>query len=174
MDRDADFTGFVVARSARLVHIAHMLCGDRALAEDIVQTALERAYLRWDRIEQQDPFGYVRRAVVNEHLNWRRRRPWREQAVGGTAELEAGSPHRPVGDHAAGVQYDAVLAAALARLTRRERAVMVLRYVEDLTETQTAQVLGVALGTVKSTASRALTKLRSSPELAEIYVGGPA
>ena len=174
MDRDADFTGFVVARSARLVHIAHMLCGDRTLAEDIVQAALERAYLRWDRIEQQDPFGYVRRAVVNEHLNWRRRRLWREQPVGGTAELEAGTPDRPAGDQLAGVRFDTTLAVALSRLSRRERAVMVLRYVEDLTEVQTANVLGLPLGTVKSTNARALTKLRRSPELADIYVGGPA
>ena len=173
MDRDADFTGFVVARSARLVHLAQMLCGDRVLAEDMVQSALERVYLRWDRIELDDPFGYVRRAVVNEHLNWRRRRLWRERAVGGTAELEEGS-RGTVADHADDIQRDATVAAALARLTRRERAVVVLRHVEDLTETQTAQVLGMALGTVKSTNARALDKLRRSPELTDIYVGGPA
>ena len=176
MDRDPDVTAFVVARSARLVHLAHMLCGDRGLAEDLVQTALERAYLRWDRIELGDPFGYVRKAVVNEHLSWRRRRPWRERAVGGPAELEAGITDRAINhteDHAPGIDRDTALAAALARLTRRERATVVLRYVEDLTETQTAQALGVATGTVKSTTARALDKLRRAPEIADIYVGGP-
>ncbi len=77
MDRDADFTEFVVAWSARLVHIAHMLCGDRDLAEDMVQSALERAYLRWDRIEFGDLFGHVRRAVVNHQAD----PPPRDRAV---------------------------------------------------------------------------------------------
>lgn len=173
MDRDPDFTAFVAARSARLVHIAHMLCGDHALAEDLVQTALERAYLRWDRIELGDPFGYVRKVVVNEHLSWRRRRPWRERAVGGAAELDDGTAER-VEDHGPGIDRGSVLATALAGLTRRERATVVLRYVEDLSEAQTAEILGVAVGTVKSTAARALDKLRRSPHLADIYIGGPA
>ena len=171
MDRDRDFTAFVVARSARLVHIAHMLCGDRALAEDLVQTALERVYPRWERIEHGDPFGYVRKAVVNEHLSWRRRRPWRERAVGAATDVDARSAGR-TRDHGPDIDREAAVVAALSRLTRRERAIVVLRYVEDLTETQTAQVLGVALGTVKSTNARALDKLRRSPDLADIYVGG--
>jgi RNA polymerase sigma-70 factor (sigma-E family) len=173
MDRDQDFTAFVLARSARLLHIAQMLCGDRGLAEDLVQTALEKAYLRWDRIELGDPFGYVRQAVVNQHLSWRRRKPWRERSIGGPGEIEAGVTVY-VADHAPGVQHQAAMAAALRTLTRRERAMVVLRYVEDLTEAQTAQVLGVAVGTVKSTTARALGKLRRSPELADIYVGGRA
>jgi DNA-directed RNA polymerase specialized sigma24 family protein len=65
-----------------------MLCGDAESAEDLVQTALEKAYLRWDRIELEDPFAYVRQAVVNQHLSWLRRRPWREWAGGSAAELE--------------------------------------------------------------------------------------
>lgn len=173
MNRDPDFTAFVAARSARLVHIAHMLCGDHALAEDLVQTALERAYLRWDRIELGDPFGYVRKAVVNEHLSWRRRRPWRERAIGGSAELDSGVSER-VEDHGPGVDLGSMLAAALAGLTRRERATVVLRFVEDLSEQQTAEVLGVAVGTVKSTNARALDKLRRSSHLTDLYIGGPA
>ena len=86
--RDEDFTAFVLARSARLVHIARMLCGDPVLAEDLVQTALEKAYLRWERIELGDPFGYVRQAVVNQHLSWVRRRPWRERPSGDAAEVD--------------------------------------------------------------------------------------
>ncbi|MEV6287073.1 SigE family RNA polymerase sigma factor [Kribbella sp. NPDC051770] len=166
--RDEDFTAFVLARSARLVHIARMLCGDPALAEDLVQTALEKAYLRWDRIELGDPFGYVRQAVVNQHLSWARRRPWRERPSGHAAELEQQLDlrgGRSVSDPAVAVDRRIALAGALATLTARERAVVVLRYVEDLTEAQTAATLGVAVGTVKSATNRALQKLRATPQL---------
>jgi RNA polymerase sigma-70 factor (sigma-E family) len=174
--RDDDFTAFVLARSARLVHFARMLCGDAGLAEDLVQTALEKAYLRWDRIELADPFGYVRRAVVNQHLSWVRRRPWRERPSGDAAELElfAGDPTGfgvPVADPSSAVERRLAVGAALSTLTRRERAVVVLRYVEDLTEQQTAALLGVAVGTVKSANARALAKLRAAPELSGSYVG---
>jgi RNA polymerase sigma-70 factor (sigma-E family) len=170
-ERDEDFTAFVVARSARLVHIARMLCGDAGLAEDIAQSALEKAYLKWDRIEMRDPFGYVRQVVVNEHLSRLRRRPWREQPAGGSAEIDL-ETRRPayVADPAVSARTD--LLVALGKLTARERTVVVLRYVEDLTYEQTAEVLGIAAGTVKSTAARALAKLRESPELAGIDVGG--
>ena len=168
--RDEDFTAFVLARSARLVHIARMLCGDAALAEDLVQTALEKAYLRWDRIELGDPFGYVRQAVVNQHLSWVRRRPWRERPSGHAAELDQ-SLGSYVVDPGAAVDRKLAIAGALRVLTRRERAVVVLRYIEDLTEAQTAATLGVAVGTVKSANSRALQKLRAAPELSGSYVG---
>jgi RNA polymerase sigma-70 factor (sigma-E family) len=171
--RDEDFTAFVVARSGRLVHIARMLCGDAALAEDLVQTSLEKAYLRWDRIEMGDPFGYVRQAVVNQHLSWVRRRPWRERPSGSATELDL-ALNRSVADPAGGVERRLVLTAALGTLTRRERAVIVLRYVEDLTEAQTAAILGVAVGTIKSANSRALQKLRAVPELSACYVEGKA
>lgn len=167
--RDEDFTAFVFARSARLVHIARMLCGDAGLAEDLVQTALEKAYLRWDRIELGDPFAYVRQAVVNQHLSWLRRRPWRERPIGTTTDLEFG-PIAQVADPALGVQRRVALTSALNQLTRRERATVVLRFVEDLSEAETAAILGVAVGTVKSTTSRALAKLRATPELADLYV----
>ncbi|GAB3814685.1 SigE family RNA polymerase sigma factor [Kribbella italica] len=166
--RDEDFTAFVLARSARLVHIARMLCGDPALAEDLVQTALEKAYLRWDRIELGDPFGYVRQAVVNQHISWARRRLWRERPSGHAAELDQHLDDRlgrTVADPAADVDRRMALSAALATLTARERAVVVLRYVEDLTEVQTAATLGVAVGTVKSVNNRALQKLRATPHL---------
>jgi RNA polymerase sigma-70 factor (sigma-E family) len=168
--RDDDFTGFVLARSARLVHFARMLCGDAGLAEDLVQNALEKAYLRWDRIEMADPFAYVRQAVVNQHLSWVRRRPWRERPSGGATELDLFLG--PVVDDPSGAVNRRVgLGAALATLSRRERAVVVLRYVEDLTERETAEVLGVAVGTVKSANARALAKLRVAPELSGVPVG---
>lgn len=164
--RDDDFTAFVLARSARLVHFARVLCGDAGLAEDLVQTALEKAYLRWDRIEMADPFAYVRQAVVNQHLSWVRRRPWRERPVGDPAELDL-LLEADV-DPSGGVHRRVAVGAALATLSRRERAVVVLRYVEDLTERETAAVLGVAIGTVKSTNARALDKLRAAPELSGV------
>ncbi|TDW18535.1 SigE family RNA polymerase sigma factor [Kribbella kalugense] len=168
--RDDDFTGFVLARSARLVHFARMLCGDAGLAEDLVQNALEKAYLRWDRIEMADPFAYVRQAVVNQHLSWVRRRPWRERPSGGATELDLFLG--PVVDDPSGAVSRRVgLGAALATLSRRERAVVALRYVEDLTERETAEVLGVAVGTVKSANARALAKLRVAPELSGVPVG---
>ncbi|MEU8222563.1 SigE family RNA polymerase sigma factor [Kribbella sp. NPDC048915] len=164
--RDDDFTAFVLARSARLVHFARMLCGDAGLAEDLVQTALEKAYLRWDRIEMADPFAYVRQAVVNQHLSWVRRRPWRERPSGDAVELDL--LLEAEADQSGAVQRRVAIGAALATLSRRERAVVVLRYVEDLTERETAAVLGVAVGTVKSANARALDKLRAAPELSGV------
>jgi RNA polymerase sigma-70 factor (sigma-E family) len=164
--RDDDFTAFVLARSARLVHFARVLCGDAGLAEDLVQTALEKAYLRWDRIEMADPFAYVRQAVVNQHLSWVRRRPWRERPSGDAAELDL--LLEAAVDPSGGVHRRVAVGAALATLSRRERAVVVLRYVEDLTERETAAVLGVAIGTVKSANARALDKLRAAPELSGV------
>ncbi|MFC9687343.1 SigE family RNA polymerase sigma factor [Kribbella sp. NPDC056951] len=168
MSRDDDFTAFVLARSGRLVHFARMLCGDATLAEDLVQNALEKAYLRWDRIELADPFAYVRQAVVNQHLSWVRRRPWRERPSGATAELDLLFVDTPVSDQSGAVDRRVTVGAALATLSRRERTIVVLRYVEDLTERETAAVLGIALGTVKSANARALDKLRAAPELSGV------
>lgn len=168
MSRDDDFTAFVLARSGRLVHFARMLCGDAALAEDLVQNALEKAYLRWDRIELADPFAYVRQAVVNQHLSWVRRRPWRERPSGAAAELDLLFLDTPVADQSGAIDRRVTVGAALATLSRRERAIVVLRYVEDLTERETAAVLGIAVGTVKSANARALDKLRSAPELSGV------
>jgi len=168
MSRDDDFTAFVLARSGRLVHFARMLCGDAGLAEDLVQNALEKAYLRWERIELADPFAYVRQAVVNQHLSWVRRRPWRERPSGAAAELDLLFVDTPVADESGAVDRRVTVGAALATLSRRERAIVVLRYVEDLTERETAAVLGIAVGTVKSANARALEKLRSAPELSGV------
>ena len=160
--RDEDgFAEFAVAGARRLRHAARLLTGDDARAEDLLQTALVRAYLRWDGIRADDPTAYVRRVLYSVHLDWWRRR-WRHEYA--TAEL----PEQPVpGDHAAESAERLRLRAALARLTRRERAVVVLRFYEDLSERETAETLGIAVGTVKSTCARALAKLRVSPQLAD-------
>lgn len=151
------FEDFVAAASSRLFTTALVVCGhQRAEAEDLLQSVLERAYRRWARIcRDGDPERYVRRMLINASVDrWRRirRRP----------ELLVRSPAggQVVADQAATVADRDVLLRALATLPVRQRAVIVLRYLEDLSEAQTAAVLGCSAGTVKSQTSRALTRLR--------------
>ncbi|WP_063783343.1 SigE family RNA polymerase sigma factor [Streptomyces sp. XY431] len=166
---DAEFSAFVVGIGPRLIRLAELLTGDPHRAGDIVQSALERAYLHWPRItaNADDPTAYVRRIVVNQHRDWWRRLRNRELPTDR-------APDRPVpADFAEQQAQRALLHQALAALTRRERAVVVLRYYGDLSEAETAAELGIAPGTVKSTLHRALSKLRARPELAD-RTGGPA
>ena len=144
------FDAFARARMRELLRFAHVLTGDPHRAADLVQDALEKTLLSWDRIiRKDDPEGYVRRAIVNRHVSvWRRTR--RERLV-------ADTPDRP---HEGARPHDDELWAALATLPPRQRAVLVLRYYEDLSEADTAAVLGCSVGTVKSQAFRALAKLR--------------
>jgi RNA polymerase sigma-70 factor (sigma-E family) len=146
----AAFDSFARARTPALVRFATALCGDPHLAADLVQDALEKTGMAWGRVRRQDdPEGYVRRAIVHRHTSvWRKLR--RER-------LSAALPERAAN---AATTHDAVLWAQLAALPPRQRAVLVLRFYEDLTEAQTAAVLGVAVGTVKSQTSKALATLR--------------
>lgn len=160
--RDEEFTAFVAGSSPRLLHIARLVTGDPHRAEDLVQAALLGAYRRWDAIRLDDPFAYARRSVVNGHVSWWRLSARRELL---TDDL----PDRPTQAqpfHQAVDERD-LLRVALGRLTRRERTVLVLRYIEDLSERQIADELDIAAGTVKSTAARALTKLRMHAALLE-------
>lgn len=155
-ERDDAFGAFVSARSRHLLQTAHLLTGNRHRAEDLLQTALTRTYLKWDRID--DPEGYVRRTMANAHIDWWRRSPWREES---RAELpEVAGP-----DASASYEVRDAVLQALARLTRRQRAVVVLRYYEDLSEAEIASALGCSPGTVKSAASRAMARLRDDPGL---------
>ncbi len=153
---DPSFEDFVAASSARLFTLAMLLCGrHRAEAEDLLQGVLERAYRRWPRIcRGGDPERYVRAMLVNASVDrWRRlrRRP----------EVLAGpDPDAAVPDQSAALADRDQLLRALARLPARQRAVIVLRYLEDLSEAQAAAVLGCSEGTVKSQSSRALARLR--------------
>jgi RNA polymerase sigma-70 factor (sigma-E family) len=156
------FAQFVEARERALQRTAWLLTGDWGLAEDLVQTALVRSWPRWDRIRRRDdPEVYVRRVMVNTWSTWTMRR-WRgEQATATVADSPA------PGDVASDVAVRLAIRSALASLTVRQRAVLVLRVFDDLSEVQVAQVLDCAVGTVKSTMSQALAKLRDDPHLAD-------
>jgi RNA polymerase sigma-70 factor (sigma-E family) len=152
-----DFDDFVAARSSGLLRTAYLLTHDHALAEDLLQTALTKAWFAWPRIEGR-PEPYVRRILVNTYATWWRRR-W-------NGELSTGQlPEHGGADPAAASDTGHDLWDAMARLPRRQRAVVVLRYFEDLTEAETARLLGCSVGTVKSQLSKALAKLRIDPAL---------
>jgi RNA polymerase sigma-70 factor (sigma-E family) len=154
-DAPASFDDYVRTRHAALLRFAYVLCADAHLAADLVQDALERTGLRWRRLrDQDDPEGYVRRVIVNQYLNrWRRLR--RERLV---AEV----PDQP-SPPTSGRSDDPVW-QLLGTLPRQQRAVLVLRFYEDMTEAAIAELLGCSLGTVKSNSSRALAKLRAAME----------
>jgi RNA polymerase sigma-70 factor (sigma-E family) len=156
---DPGFRDYVTARSRSLLRAAYLLTGNRADAEDLVQAALAKTYLAWDRIEDRSALdGYVRRAMVNTHISWWRRRRLEEYP---TDEI----PDQPVADHSGTSELQDSLRRAVDRLPQRMRAAVVLRYFEDMTEAEVADALGVSLGTVKSTVSRAVAKLRIDAEL---------
>ncbi|WP_245601958.1 SigE family RNA polymerase sigma factor [Hamadaea tsunoensis] len=149
---DSTFEDFVATRSPRLLRTAFLLTHDWALAEDLLQTALVRAWGAWKRIDA-DPEPYVRAILVNTYATWWRRR-WRNERPTETL------PEAAVADRTAQVDTRDQVWQALGRLPRRQRAVLVLRYFEELSEAEIAETLGVSLGTVKSQAARALAKLR--------------
>jgi RNA polymerase sigma-70 factor (sigma-E family) len=161
VDAEAEgFAQFVEARQRALQRTAWLLTGDWAVAEDLVQTALVRSWPRWERIRRRDnPEIYVRRAMVNTWASWRRRRWWGERPSAAVPDSRA------VGDVATKVAVRLAVQGALRSLTARQRAVLVLRVFDDLSEAQVAQVLGCAVGTVKSTMSHALARLREDPRL---------
>jgi RNA polymerase sigma-70 factor (sigma-E family) len=152
---DAEFRGFVAARGPALLRTAYLLTGDQQLAEDLVQTALEKAVRHWGSIRASAAAeAYVRQTMYREQISvWRRRR---------VSELPSGTvpePRRAASDQDA-VEDRIVMRTALLQLGRRQRTVLVLRYFEDLTEQQVADVLGISVGTVKSQAHKALAHLR--------------
>jgi RNA polymerase sigma-70 factor (sigma-E family) len=156
------FEEFVHSCSYRLFRVGCLLTGgDTHQAEDLLADALARTYLAWSRVRPGDAYGYARRILVNRHADWWRRPLRRELLTGQPPERPDDTDH---GRDAA--RHDGVM-RALRRLTRRERAVVVLRYFADLTEEATATELGLSVGTVKSTNARALRKLRASPDLVD-------
>ncbi|HEU5035127.1 MAG TPA: SigE family RNA polymerase sigma factor [Mycobacteriales bacterium] len=164
LDRPS-FEGFVANRGAALQRTAFLLTGDWGHAEDLLQTALARVYPRWERIVRDDPEAYVRKALVNTWSSWWRRK-WRGELP--TAELH----DRPGIDPYTDADRRGAVATALGGLPPKQRAVIVLRFHEDLTEAQVADVLGISVGTVKSQTAKALSKLRADAALSGY--GAPA
>jgi RNA polymerase sigma-70 factor (sigma-E family) len=157
------FAQFVTARERALQRTAWLLTGDWALAEDLVQTALVRAWPRWERIlRRDDPEIYVRRVMVNTWSTWYRRR-WRGEKP--AADMPE---HATTADVAAEVALRVAVRGALRSLSPRQRAVLVLRVYDDMSESQVAEVLDIPAGTVKSTMARALAKLREDPRLVDL------
>jgi RNA polymerase sigma-70 factor (sigma-E family) len=158
-DRDADFTAYLQARQARLLRTAYLLTGDQHQAEDLLQTSLAKLYLAWDKVRDRGSVdGYVRRIMVNENNSlWRR--GWKKREYPTDLTAPGATDTTPVHD-----RYDEGLGAAVWQavqtLPRKARAVVVLRYYEQLTEAEVADVLGISVGTVKSQTSRALATLR--------------
>ncbi|WP_030486944.1 SigE family RNA polymerase sigma factor [Micromonospora chokoriensis] len=151
---DEQFRLFVQRQWGPLLRTAYLLTGDRGTAEDLVQSALEKTHRRWGRVLRRDaPEVYVRRAMVNTAISWRRRRRPLEVPL-------LTSDSAPTGDAYAQVEERQWLLTALRRLPPRTQAVLVLRYFEDLSEVDTAKVLGCSVGSVKSQASRGLARLR--------------
>jgi RNA polymerase sigma-70 factor (sigma-E family) len=154
---DESFRNFVIERGDALLRTSYLLCGDRGLAEDLLQTALWNTCKAWPRI--RDPRRreqYVRRSLLNGWLGWQRRSSSRELTGHNvTGEM----PSRPVPDHAEAVAEREQLVRALAVLPVRQRAVVVLPFYEDMTERQVARVLHCSVGTVKHQAADALAAL---------------
>jgi RNA polymerase sigma-70 factor (sigma-E family) len=149
------FEEFARARLPAVLAFATVLAGQRATAEDLAQEVLIKVYARWDQIGQLDrPELYVRKMILNEFLSWRRR-SWR-LVPAGDSELTAAS----MPDHATGYAEHAAMLDDIARLPRRQRAVLVLRYYEDRSDAEIADLLGCAPGSVRAYASRALAALR--------------
>jgi RNA polymerase sigma-70 factor (sigma-E family) len=156
---DSEFRDYVRARRHALLRSAYLLTGNVADAEDLVQSALAKTYLAWHRIEDRAALdGYVRRAIVNTHISWWRRRRVEEYP---TDEL----PDQAVADHAVNSDLQETLRRAVDRLPGRMRAAIMLRYYDDMTEAEVAEVLGISIGTVKSMVARAVAKLRIDAEL---------
>ena len=161
------FEGFVRARSSALARTAYLLTGDRQLAEDLLQETLARAAERWSAlVPGGEPEPYVRRMLYTRAVDgWRRRR-----RVGETLGGDPPPELRGHDDDAETIARRVVLRDALARLTPRQRAVLVLRFYEDCTEATTAEMLGCSISTVKSQTRHALDRLRAlAPELADTF-----
>lgn len=164
------FGEFMASRWPGLVRLGFGLTGDRWLAEDLAQTALAKAYAAWWRVRRaDDPDAYVRRILINASNS-----RFRGNRVAERPCVPRDLPDPTVADPAAEIGERSVLQSALAELPPRQRAIVVLRYAEDMTDAQVGALLGCSAGTVRSQASRALAKLRGSGALADTDPGGTA
>lgn len=165
MDPYQGFDEFVTSRTAALSRVAFLLTGDHHLAEDLLQVALSQVASRWPQVRDGNPEAYVRRCLVNELTSWRRLRRYHERSI--ESPVDSADP----ADLASSAVRRIVIGRALAKLTARQRAVLVLRFFEDLSEADTAAAMGCSIGTVKSQTNYALARLRAAaPELAELVI----
>jgi RNA polymerase sigma-70 factor (sigma-E family) len=168
-----DFEAYVAARGQALLRFGYVLTGDAHLAEDLTQTALAQTYRHWRRVSRLDhPDAYVRKAMLNAHLSWRRRRSSTERP---TAEVEPGIAQ----DASAAVADRDEMRRLLDTLPPRARSILVLRYYADLDDPSIAALLGISASTVRATASRAIAALRPAPDTSDTattdptQIGGP-
>ncbi|MFC4502218.1 MULTISPECIES: SigE family RNA polymerase sigma factor [Streptomyces] len=170
---NAEFQAFVTGRWPRLMRTAFLLTGEQHSAEDLVQSTLEQVYVHWRKVSSADePEAYVRRVMINAHAR-RYRRKLREFLA---PRSDDGSDPRyeiaDTGDRIAQADDRHALLRALAELPPRQREAVVLRYWEDLTETQAAEAMGCSVGAVKSNAAKGIAKLRAIPGLADMVTHG--
>lgn len=157
MTDTSDFDAWAAGCYGRLLHAAHLLTGDRNSAQDLVQTALVKTLLAWRRVHTS-PDAFVRRVMITSNTDRWRLQTWRED---GRERADLASLEDPVGQ----VHDRSDLLTALQDLPPRMRAIVVARYYLQLTERECADLLGCSVGTVKSTASRGLDRLRAHPSL---------
>lgn len=158
----ARFGDFVAARTPALIRVAYMLTGNQHAAEDLLQSALTKTAARWRTLRHDDPEGYVRTVMYREQVSW-----WRR--LGRHREVAVDPPpDRVTADLTAHADLRLSVRTAMLRLPPAQRAVLVLRYFEDLTETQAAEVLGCSVGTVRSRTHRAVSRLRELLPAAEV------
>jgi RNA polymerase sigma-70 factor (sigma-E family) len=165
----SEYDAFVRHRTPALLRSAYLLTGDQHLAEDLVQSALARTHRSWRRLHHSgNAEAYTRRTMYHLQVSW-----WRRRRVAESLTWELPEPRGPARqpDHAHQITIRLALRAALLKLSAKQRAILVLRFFEDRSEAETADMLGVSIGTVKSQTSRSLARLRSvAPELAELYL----
>ena len=160
------FDAFIAARGTSLLRHAYVLTGDRYLAEDLVQEVLAHLYRRWDRVvATTSPEAYVKASVTRQFLSWRRRRWFGERPTDEVPESDAAI------DGTGSVDDDDVLWRLLARLPKRQRAILALRFYDDQSDEQIAAILGVSASTVRSNASRGLATLRSQLDPSDVTGG---
>ena len=166
---NGEFRQFVAARWSALTRYAYLLTGDHQTAEDVVQVALEKCWRRWAQIEAASPEAYVRAAIANTAASGHRRKRHRESPL--DALSGAGEPASA--DHASAYALRSDLWRALADLTPRRRTIVVLRIWEDRSEAETARMLGISTGAVKSQLSKAMAHLRIDPSVRNVAGLGP-
>ena len=156
----ARFSEFAAHRTPALIRAAYLLTGEQHAAEDLVQSALAKTLTRWQSLRHDDPEGYVRAAMYREQVSWWRQRRYRKTSVGLPAEVMGPDPHKQT-------DLRVSMHEAIMQLSPAQRTVLVLRYYEDLTETQAAAVLDCSVGSVRSRTHRAISRLRQLLPMAE-------